>query len=64
MTYMKTVDGVDYISTEERDVCSCVDCIAQSNRQLCEKLNEHPWQDYINTCLDLNIIWITKEEEK
>ena len=64
MSYMKTVDGVDYISTEEWEPCGCAGCAAYGNSVLCDKLNDYTEQDYIGMCLDLNIIWITKEEEK
>jgi len=62
---MKTVDGVDYISTEERERCSCVGCAALTDLNLCDVLNgDHPEYSYIGMCLDLNTIWITKQEEK
>ena len=64
MTYMKTVDGIDYISTEESETPSCKNCVAYGNSVLCDKLNEYPEPNYFDMCLDLNIIWITKEEEK
>lgn len=64
MSYMKTVNGVDYISTDETEVCSCDGCAALGDSRLCDQLNDYPEKDYIGMCLDLNIIWLTKEEEK
>ena len=61
MSYAKTVDGVDYISIEEREPCACKGCVAYANRFLCGQLNEYP---YFDMCVDLHIIWITKKEEK
>jgi len=64
MSYMKTVAGVDYISTEEREPGSCKGCVSYGNDDLCLQLNNYPKYGYIGMCLDLNIIWIAKEEEK
>jgi len=61
MSYMKTVEGVDYISTEEREPCACTGCVAYPKRYLCGQLNEGP---YFDMCVDLHIIWITKQKEK
>ena len=63
MSYMKTVDGVDYISTEEREFRSCYGCVALGDIRLCDKLNDYPEQEHISMCLDFSIIWITKEEK-
>ena len=64
MTYMKTVGGVDYISTEEREPCGCDGCVAIADIRLCGQLNEYLEPCCLGMCLNLNIIWITKEEEK
>ena len=63
MSYMKIVDGVDYISTEEREPCGCNDCVALGDISLCDKLNDYPKQEDSRMCLDFSIIWITKEEK-
>lgn len=63
MTYMKTVDGIDYISTEEREPCGCYDWVALEDIRLRDKLNDYPEQEHISMCLDFSIIWITKEEK-
>ncbi len=63
MTYMKTVNGVDYISTEEREPCGCCDCVALEDIRLCDKLKDYSEQERTNMCLDFSIIWITKEEK-
>lgn len=64
MTYMKTVDGVDYISIEEREPCGCDGCVSFGDIRLCAHLNDYPEQDDIGTCLNFNIIWIIKEEDE
>ena len=63
MSYMKTVNDVDYISIEEHEPCSCYGCVALEDIRLCDKLNDYPEQEHTNMCLDFSIIWLTKEEK-